>query len=95
MTGPSPVLLMHSTSQLSLGSPSTSAYNLGISEITSTSYAPYGLLPQNNSYFPFPGPPQPIAPPQGHPHVDANFVQPSPVQQLQTFEQLNTKNASC
>jgi hypothetical protein len=42
--------------------------------------------------FPFPSPPQPMAPPQGHPHAGVNFVQPSPVQQYQNFEQPNTKN---
>jgi hypothetical protein len=51
-------------------------------------------LPQNNPYFPFPGPPQPVSPPQGHPHADVNFVHPSPIQQLQTFEQLNMENPS-
>jgi hypothetical protein len=33
-----------------------------------------------------------MAPPQGHPHAGVNFVQPSPIQQYQNFEQLNTKN---
>jgi hypothetical protein len=56
------------------------------------SYVPYGSLPQHNLYFPFPGPPQPMAPPQGHPHAGVNFVQPSPIQQYQNFEQLNTAN---
>jgi hypothetical protein len=60
---------MHTTSQLSSGTPSTSAYNLGTSESATPSYAPYGLLPQNNLYFPFPSPPQPVAPPQGQPHI--------------------------
>jgi hypothetical protein len=40
--------------------------------------------------FPFPGPPQPMAPP--HPHAGVNFVQPSAAQQYQNFEQLNTAN---
>jgi len=40
----------------------------------------------------FPGPPQIVSPPPGQPHVDVNFVQPSPIQQLRTFEQLNTEN---
>jgi hypothetical protein len=56
------------------------------------SYVPYGSLPQHNPYFPFPGPPQPMAPPQGHPHTGVNFVQPSPIQQYQNFEQLNMEN---
>jgi hypothetical protein len=67
-------------------------YNMGTSESTMPSYAPYGSLPQNNPYFPFLVPPQPIAPPQGQPHVGFNFVQPSPIQQFQNFEQLNTEN---
>jgi hypothetical protein len=33
-----------------------------------------------------------MAPPHGQLHVDVNFVQPSPIQQLHTFEQLNTEN---
>jgi hypothetical protein len=56
------------------------------------SYAPYGSLPQIILYFPFPGPPQPIVSPQGQPHAGVNFVQPSPIQQYQNFEQLNTAN---
>jgi hypothetical protein len=65
MSGPSPVTMMRPTSKPSSGSPSTSTYNLGTSESTSPSYVPYGFFPQDNPYFPFPGPPQPIAPPQG------------------------------
>jgi hypothetical protein len=34
-----------------------------------------------------------MAPPQGQPHAGVNFVQPSPIQQFQNFEQLNTKIA--
>jgi hypothetical protein len=60
MSGPLPTPMMCLTSQPSSGSPSTSTYNLGTSESTSPSYAPYGSLPQNNLYFPFPGPPQPF-----------------------------------
>jgi hypothetical protein len=56
------------------------------------SYVPYRSLPKNNPYFPFPGLPQPIAPPQGHPHAGVNFVQSSPIHQYQNFEQLNTTN---
>jgi hypothetical protein len=52
----------------------------------------YGSSPQNKPYFPFPGPPQSIAPPLGKPHADINFVQPSPIQKIHTFEQLNTEN---
>jgi hypothetical protein len=54
------------------------------------SYVPYGAAPPQNPYFPFPGPPQPMAPP--HPHTGVNFVQPSAAQQYQNFEQLNTAN---
>jgi hypothetical protein len=57
MGGPSPVPVMRPTSQPSLGSPCTSTYDLGSSEIASPSYMPYGSFPQNNPYFPFPGPP--------------------------------------
>jgi hypothetical protein len=57
ISGPSPVPMMRPTSQPSLGLPSTLAYNLGTSEITSPSYAPYVSFPQNNLYFPFPRPP--------------------------------------
>jgi predicted HTH transcriptional regulator len=32
-----------------------------------------------------------VAPPQGQPHAGVNFVQPSPIQQYQNFEQLNMK----
>jgi hypothetical protein len=70
------------------GTPSTSSYST--SESTMPSYVPYGLIPPQNPYFPFPSPPQPIAPP--HPHAGVNFVQPSVVQQYQNFEQLNTAN---
>jgi hypothetical protein len=92
MSGPLPTPIMHPTSQPSSGAPSTSTYNLGTSESATPSYAPYGSLPQNNLYFPFPGPPQPVSPPQGQPHAGVNFVQPSPIQQFHTFEQLNTEN---
>jgi hypothetical protein len=33
-----------------------------------------------------------MAPPQGHPHAGVNFVHPSPIQQYQNFEHLNTEN---
>jgi hypothetical protein len=54
------------------------------------SYVPYGAAPPQNPYFPFPGPPQLMAPP--HPNAGVNFVQPSAAQQYQNFEQLNTAN---
>jgi hypothetical protein len=92
MSGPASTPMMRPTVQPSSGTPSTSAYTLSTSESTMPSYAPYGSLPQNNLYFPFPGPPQPIAPPQGQPHAGVNFVQPSPIQQFQNFEQLNMEN---
>jgi hypothetical protein len=94
MSGPASTPMMHPTVQPSFGTPSTSAYTLRTSESTMPSYVPYISLPQNNSYFPFPGPPQPMAPPQGQPHVRVNFVQPSPIQQFHNFEQLNTENPS-
>jgi hypothetical protein len=55
---------------------------------------PYGSTPQTNPYFPFLDPTQSVAPPKGHPHASVNFVQPSPIQQLQDFEQLNMENLS-
>jgi hypothetical protein len=33
-----------------------------------------------------------MAPPQGPPHTGFNFVQPSPIQEYQNFEQLNMAN---
>jgi hypothetical protein len=83
---------IHPPIQTIFGTPSTSAYNLSTSESTMAFYVPYGSLPKNNRYFPFPGPTQPMDPPQGHPHTGVNFFQPSPIQQYQNFEQLNTAN---
>jgi hypothetical protein len=60
--------------QTSSGTPSTLAYST--SESATPSYVPYGSLPPQNMYFPFLGPPQPMAPP--HPHAGVKFVQPSP-----------------
>jgi hypothetical protein len=53
---------------------------------------PYGLSPQKNPYFPFPGPPQPISPPPGQPHTSVNFIHTSPIQKIHSFEQLNMEN---
>jgi hypothetical protein len=92
MSGLLPTPMIHLVAQPSFGTPSTSSYNLGTSEITTPSYAPYVSLPQNNSYFPFSGPPYPIAPPQGQPHAGVNFVHPSPIYQFKIFEQLNMEN---
>jgi hypothetical protein len=72
MSGPLPTPMMHPTAQPCFGTSSTSAYNLGTSESATPSYAPYGSLPQNNLYFPFPGPVQLISPPQGQPHTGVN-----------------------
>jgi hypothetical protein len=33
-----------------------------------------------------------VSPPPGQPHVDVNFVQTSPIKQLQNFEQMNREN---
>jgi hypothetical protein len=92
MSGPLPTPMIYPTSQPSSSTPSSSTYNLGTSERVMPSYAPYGSLPQNNPYFPFPCPPQPIAPPQGQPHAGVKFFHPSPIQQFQNFQQLNTEN---
>jgi hypothetical protein len=89
ISGPPPTPLNHPPIQPSVGTPSTSAYTLSTSESAMPSYVPYGASPQHNLYFPFSGPPQPMAPPQGPPHAGVNFVQPSPIQQYQNFEQLN------
>jgi hypothetical protein len=91
-SGPPPTPIIHPTTQPSSGTPSTSAYTLSTSESDMPSYTPYRSLPQNNPYFRFPGPPQPIISSQGQPHAGVYFVQPSPVQQYQNFEQLNTAN---
>jgi hypothetical protein len=88
MSGPASTPMMHPAVQPSSGTPSTLAYNLSTSESATPSYVPYGSVSQNNLYLPFPGPPQ------GQPHTRVNFVQPSPIQQFQNFEHLNTKNPS-
>jgi hypothetical protein len=56
-SGPPPTPTIHPMAQPSSGTPSTSAYTLNTSESTTPSYASYRSLPQNNPYFPFPGPP--------------------------------------
>jgi hypothetical protein len=83
LSGPPPAPIIHLVFQQSSGTPSTSAYTLSTSESNTPSYVPYKPLPPNNLYFPFIVPPHPMAPPQGHPHVAVNFVQPSPIQQYQ------------
>jgi hypothetical protein len=88
ISGPPPAPPIHPPIPTNSGTPSTSAYST--SESTTPSYVPYGSVPPQNPYFPFPGPPQPMAPP--HPHAGVNFVQPSAAQQYQNFEQLNTAN---
>jgi hypothetical protein len=88
ISGPPPAPPIHPPPPTTSGTPSTSAYST--SESTAPSYVPYGSVPPQNPYFPFPGPPQPMAPP--HPHAGVNFVQPSAAQQYQNFEQLNTAN---
>jgi hypothetical protein len=94
MGWPSLILMMHMVSQPSTSSPSNPTYNLNSSGSTSTSYIPYGSSPQNNPYFPFPGPPQSVAPPPEKPHATVKFVQPSPIKKLQNFEQMNIENLS-
>jgi hypothetical protein len=64
-SGPPPAPPIHPPISTSSGTPSSSAYST--SESTQPSYVPYGSVPPQNPYFPFPGPPQPIAPP--HPHA--------------------------
>jgi hypothetical protein len=86
------VPMMHLVSQPSTSSPSTPAYNPNSGGSTSTSYTSYGSSPQNNPYFPFLVLPNKLLLHQGQPHVSVNFVHPSPIQQVQTFEQLNMEN---
>jgi hypothetical protein len=90
ISGPPPAPPIHPLVPTTSGTPSTSAYSTG--ESAAPSYVPYGVAPPQNPYFPFPGPPQPMAPP--HPHAGVNFVQPSAAQKYQNFEQLNTANPS-
>jgi hypothetical protein len=85
---------MHPVSQSSTGPPPTPAYNPSNNGSASTSCTPYGSSPQKNPYFPFPGRPQLVVPQPRQPHASVNFVQPSPIQQDHTFEQLNMKNLS-
>jgi hypothetical protein len=63
MSGPSLTPIMCQIVQPSFGTPSTSSYTLSTSESPGPSYVPYKSFPQNNMYFPLPGPPYPIAPP--------------------------------
>jgi hypothetical protein len=92
INGPPPASPIHPPIQTSFGTPSTLAYTLSTSKNAMPSYVSYGSQLPQNPYFPFPGPPQPMAPP--HPHARVNFVQPSPLQQYQNFEQLNTENVT-
>jgi hypothetical protein len=82
-----PTLCMYHTQ----GPPLTTSYHPSTSGVLSTSYNQYGP-PQNNPYYPFSGPPQPVSPPHGQQQERVNFIQPSPLQQVQMFEQLNTSN---
>jgi hypothetical protein len=52
---------------------------------TSTYYNPYGP-PHGNPYYPFPGPPQLVAPPHGKHQEGINFIQCSRLQHVQYFE---------
>jgi hypothetical protein len=88
ISGPPPTPPIHPPLPATSGTPSTSAYTTR--ENAMPSYVPYGSVPPQNPYFPFPGPPQPMAPPL--PHARVNFVQPYAAQQYQNFEQLNTAN---
>jgi hypothetical protein len=78
--------MTHPTILPSSENTSLSNYTLGTIESTTPSYVPYESLSQQNMYFPFPGPPHPISPPQGQPHVGVNFVQPSPIQKVHQFK---------
>jgi hypothetical protein len=89
---PPPAPMMHLVSQPGTISPQTPTYNPNIGASTSNSYTPYGLSPQNNPYFPFPSPPDPLSLPPQQTHDGINFFQPSPIQQVHSFEQLNMEN---
>jgi hypothetical protein len=88
ISGPPPAPPIHPPIPTRRGTPSTSAYSTSESNVPPD--VPYGSVPPKNPYFPFPGPPQPMAP--LHPHAGVNFVQPSAAQQYQNFEHLNTTN---
>jgi hypothetical protein len=75
-----------------LGPPAAPLYNPNSGGGTLTYYNQYGPFPLQNPYYPFPDPPQPGVPPKGKQQTKVNFVQPSPIQQIQSFEQLNMKN---
>jgi hypothetical protein len=89
-SGPPPTPPIHPPIPTNSGAPSTSSFST--SGGVAPSYVPYGSTPPQNPYFPFPVPPQPMAP--QHPHAGVNFVQPSAAQQYQNFEQMNTTNPS-
>jgi hypothetical protein len=82
ISGPPLAPPIHPPLPTTSGTPSTSAYSTSGSTVPS--YVPYGSVPPQSPYFPFLGPPQPVAPP--HPHAGVNFVQPSSAQQYQNFE---------
>jgi hypothetical protein len=67
ISGPLLAATVRPMAQPSSGTPSTSAYTLRSSESATPSYIPYRPFPPINLYFPFPGPPQSMIPPQGHP----------------------------
>jgi hypothetical protein len=91
ISGSPPTPMTHLDVQPNFGNTSTSAYTLRTSESTTPSYVPCRSLPQHNTYFPFPSTPHPITSPQGKPHAGVNFVQPSPIQKVHNFKQLNTQ----
>jgi hypothetical protein len=63
ISGPSSAPMMSLTFQPTSRNTSPFVYTLSTSESVMPSYVPYRSLPQHNLYFPFPGPPQPIASP--------------------------------
>jgi hypothetical protein len=89
---PPPVPMSYLVSQSITGPPQTPRYNPSSSGSTSTYYTPYGSYPHNNPYFPLPSPPQSVNPPPGQPHAATKSVHQFPIQQVHTFEQLNTAN---
>jgi len=55
----------------------------------STYYNPYGPPQHSNTFYLFTSPPLPTdPPPQGKKQEGVKFVQPSPMQQVQAFEQI-------
>jgi hypothetical protein len=60
ISGPPLAPPIHPPPPVTSGTPSTPCYST--SESATPSYVPYGSVPPQNPYFPFPSPPQPMSP---------------------------------